>query len=148
MPNPGNAFQKAIIETIRSWNIPHLHLYSEVAVGSRFVGSRRKIDLVAEYQGKTVGIECKTQQTSGTAYQKLSYTLEDAHKTPIPCIIVFSGHHIQPDVKAQLVSSGLGLEIEWSPEEGIGFGKDILKQRILIELGLPWLNDQINKRIF
>ncbi len=147
MPNPGKDFKNAIISEIIIWNIDNLHIYDEAYVGSRFVGQKRRIDIVVEYKGKTLGIEAKTQQTSGTAYQKLSYTIEDALKTPIPTLIVFSGNEIQQDVKAQLISSGIGIEIEWSPEKGFGLGLDIFKQRVLIELGLDWLKDQSNRRI-
>ncbi|MFQ5603719.1 MAG: PD-(D/E)XK nuclease superfamily protein [bacterium] len=147
MANPGKSFKDALIEAIKSWQIDDMRIYDEPFVGSRFVGQKRKIDVVVEYRGKTLGIEAKTQQTSGTAYQKLTYTIEDAKRTPISTIIVFSGGEIQQDVKAQLISSGIGLEVQWSPEKGFGFGLDILKQRIFIELGLDWLADQGNRRI-
>jgi len=147
MANPGNSFKWALIEEMKQWGISDLKIYSEVYVGSRFVGMKRKLDIVLECNGASMGIEAKTQQSSGTAYQKLSYTLEDAKRSPIPTLIVFSGEQIQPDVKAMIISSGIGLEIEWSPENGFGFGRDILKQRILIELGLDWLRDQEHRRV-
>jgi hypothetical protein len=111
------------------------------------VGKKRNIDIVLKYQDKTLGIEAKTQQTSGTAYQKLTYSIEDAKRTPIPTIIVFSGKAIEQDVKAQLISSGIGLEVEWSPETGFGAGLDIFKQRVMIDLQMDWLADQADKRV-
>ncbi len=146
--NPGKAFKQALIEEIKKWNVNDIRIYNEPFVGSRFVGKKRKVDIVVECNGRAIGIEAKTQQTPGTAFQKLSYTIEDAKRAPIPTIIVFSGKEIQPDVKAQLISSGIGLEVEWSPEEGFGFGLDIFKQRVLIEIGLDWLRDQEANRIF
>ena len=148
MPNPGNDFKSAIIEEIISWNQPHIKIYSEVMVGSRFVGAKRKLDLVLQFESRSLGLETKTQQSSGTAYQKLSYAIEDAKRTPIPTLVVFSGDFIQPDVKALLVSSGIGLEVEWSLDNGFGSGVDVLKQRILIELGLDWLSDQKDRLVF
>jgi len=147
MPNPGVSFRDALINKIKSWKLPKLNIYKEPYVGSRFVGKKRKMDIVLECEGKTLGIEAKTQQTSGTAYQKLSYTIQDALITPIPSIVVFSGNGIKQDVKAQLLSSGIGLEVEWSPQSGFGSGLDILKQRISIELGLEWLSDQQGKKV-
>jgi hypothetical protein len=147
MANPGNPFKKALINEIKSWGIGNLNIYSEAFVGSRFIGQKRKLDIVLECMGKTLGIESKTQQTEGTAYQKLPYTLEDAKNTPIPTIIVFSGEEIKQDVKALLISSGIGIEVEWSPERGFGAGLDIFKQRVLIELGLPWLQDQEDRKV-
>ncbi len=145
--NPGEQFKKAIIKEILSWKIPNLNVYTEVFVGSRFLGQKRKLDIVVEWNNKTLGIEAKTQQNEGTAYQKLPYALEDAKKCPIPTIIVFSGKGMKDDIRALLLSSGIGLEIEWDPEKGFGFGLDILKQRIKIELGLNWLEDQKECRV-
>ena len=147
MPNPGNSFKDALINAIKEWNLEGIKIYSEVYVGSRFVGKKRKLDIVLRVGNYSLGIEAKTQQTSGTAYQKLSYAIEDAKRCPIATIIVFSGEFIEQDVKAQLVSSGLGIEMEWTPEYGFGFGLEILKQRIMIELGMDWLKDQESKQI-
>ncbi|MCX7810921.1 MAG: hypothetical protein N2247_08415 [Leptospiraceae bacterium] len=145
--NPGDLFKKAIIKEILSWKIPNLNVYTEVFVGSRFIGQKRKLDIVVEYNNKTLGIEAKTQQSGGTAYQKLPYAIEDAKRCPIPTIIVFSGKEMKDDIRALLISSGIGLEIEWDPDHGFGFGLDILKQRIKIELGLNWLEDQKECRV-
>lgn len=147
MANPGNNFKEALIRTILSWNLEGLKVYSEVWVGSRFVGKKRKLDIVLSFKDSSLGIEAKTQQTSGTAYQKLAYAIDDSHKCPIPTLIVFSGEFIEQDVKAELVSSGIGIEMEWTPDDGFGFGIDILKQRIMIELGMNWLLEQEDKRI-
>jgi len=146
--NPGAGFRDDLINAIYEWKIPGLHVYKEAFVGSRFVGQKRYLDMVVECRGKSLGIEAKTQQTEGTAYQKLAYALEDLRKAPIPALLVFSGVGISPDVKAMLISSGIGLEVEWDPENGFGQGLDILKQRIFMELGLDWLQDQVDKRIF
>ena len=147
MPNDGAIFRDNLIYEIKSWKLPELHIYKEPYVGSRFVGKKRKLDIVLEYKGKTLGIEAKLQQGPGTAYQKLSYTINDALITPIPTIIVFCGGGIEQDLKAQLLSSGIGVEVEWSPEKSFSAGSDILKQRVLIELGLDWLSDQEGKKV-
>lgn len=145
--NPGDLFKRAIIKEILSWKITDLNIYKEVFVGSRFTKQKRFLDIVLEYKQKTLGIEAKTQQSEGTAYQKLPYAIEDAKRCPIKTIIVFSGKKINEDIRALLISSGIGLEIEWDPEKGFGFGLDILKQRIKIELGLNWLEDQIECKV-
>ena len=147
-PQSGNAFKRDLIEEMRRWMIPELKLYEEVRVGSRFVGKKRILDLVLSWRTKVLGLEVKTQQSGGTAYQKLSYAVEDAKRSPIPTFVVFSGSFIEVDVKAHLLSSGLGIEVEWSPEKGLGKGVDDLRQRIQMELGMDWLLEQENKRIF
>jgi len=148
MANPGSNFRDSLINEIFHWHIPDLHAYKEAWVGSRFVGQKRFFDIVLEHKGRSLGIEAKTQQTEGTAYQKLTYAVEDVKRAPIPALLVFSGNGIAPDVKAQLISSGVGLEIEWEPEKGFGQGVDILKQRVLLELKLDWLADQSDKKVF
>lgn len=147
MPNFGNRFRDELINIILDWNIDGLKVYSEAYVGSRFIGSKRKLDIVIEYDNNVLGIEAKTQQTGGTAYQKLPYTLEDINRIPIPTIIVFSGDEIKQDVKALLIYSGVGIELEWNADDGFGFGVDIFKQRVLIELKLDWLQDQQDQLI-
>jgi hypothetical protein len=148
MAGTGASFRDELINEIYQWKIPDLHVYKEAWVGSRFVGQKRFLDFVVEYHGRTLGIEAKTQQTEGTAYQKLAYAVEDVKRAPIPALLVFSGAGIGPDVKAQLISSGVGLELEWEPGHGFSQGLDILKQRILMELGLNWLEEQSDKRVF
>ena len=57
-----------------------------------------------------MAIEAKLQETSGSAFEKLSYALDDCMAAPIPSIIVFSGRYIRDDMKAKLISSGHGIE--------------------------------------
>lgn len=148
MAHSGNRFRDALIEEIHSWNLSGVHVYREVFVGSRFVGKKRKLDLVIQHNNRTLGIEAKYQGTSGTAYQKLNYALEDARRTPIETIIVFAGAGIEEDVKALLISSGIGIELQWNEDAGFTSGIDIFRQRILIELQLDWLSDQERNRVF
>jgi len=149
MPNHGTSFRDALINEILAWQIQGLTVYKEVFVGSRFVGQKRNVDIIVKYEFqnliKTIGIEAKYQGGQGTAYQKLTYTVEDAKVSPIPILIVFSGTGIKQDVKSQLIASGIGIEVVWDHENGLSDGIDILKQRIQIELGLNWLLEQDNK---
>ena len=143
--NRGNAFRDAIVEYIadefKRLGITDVTIKREVIVGYRFVGQPRKLDIVLAREGRYLGIEAKYQEGSGTAYQKLSYTLQDAKVTPIPVIIVFAGSGIKQDMKATLITSGIGIEIEFDVGENrvIDY-KHILLQRVMIELGLDWLS--------
>ena len=81
--------------------------------------------------------EAKLQETSGSAFEKLSYALDDCMAAPIPSIIVFSGRYIRDDMKAKLISSGHGIEVGY--ENGaIADRYELLKQRIYIELGMNY----------
>ena len=148
--NRGNAFRDAIVEYIadefKRLGITDVTIKREVIVGYRFVGQPRKLDIVLAREGRYLGIEAKYQEGSGTAYQKLSYTLQDAKVTPIPVIIVpviivFAGSGIKQDMKATLITSGIGIEIEFDVDKNrvIDY-KHILLQRVMIELGLDWLS--------
>ena len=138
----GTDFEQAVCDEIISWRIKGLEIYRQAVVGSRFVGAERKVDIVLKLNDRTLGVECKIQTTAGTTYQKLPYTIEDCKICPIPTLIVFSGDDIKPDIKTQLITSGIGIEVSWSPEEGFTGGVKILKQRVFMELGLDWLSLQ------
>lgn len=143
MGNYGNKLRDAVLSAIWQWQLPGVRVHVEPWVGSRYVDRKRRVDIVLWREHKALGIECKLQETEGTAYQKLPYALDDARITPIPTIIVFAGQAIQPDVKAQLIASGLGIEVKWDPEaKAITGGLDVLRQRVMMELGLDWLAEQ------
>ena len=145
MAGKGSRFRSAIARYIRSWN-DGVDVLEEKPVGYRFVGSPRILDIVLHYNGKYMGIEAKLQETQGTAYQKLSYTLEDCKACPIPTIIVFAGSGIREDMRAKLITSGLGIEIKFLPDnndpnrDAIEDPFNLLRQRIYIELGLDWFS--------
>ena len=84
-----------------------------------------------------MAIEAKLQETSGSAFEKLSYALDDCLAAPIPSIIVFSGRYIRDDMKAKLISSGYGIEVGYE-NGGIVDKYELLKQRIHIELGMNY----------
>ncbi|MFW5846965.1 MAG: PD-(D/E)XK nuclease superfamily protein [Nanoarchaeota archaeon] len=132
-----------MIDVIKDWD-EELNIYREVDLGYRFVDSIRKMDIVLEYENKVMGIEAKIQKSRGTAYQKLTYALEDAFNSPVPVIIVFSSENnaIKEDMKARLISSGIGLEVKLDKNGQItSRTENLLKQRIGIELGFNWLDE-------
>jgi len=146
MPNTGDILRDSLIELIKSWGINGLEVYKEPYVGQRFLESKRNLDIVLRYKEKSLGIEAKYQESQGTTYQKLVYSLEDCKTSPILTIIVFAGEGIKIDVKTFLINSGLGYEVKFNEQQArIIEGQDILKQRILMELGLNWLEDQKEK---
>ncbi len=142
MANLGNAFRDAVSDYIRSWGEP-LEVLQEVNVGYRFVNTPRKLDVVVRNteNNKFMAIECKLQLTSGTAFEKFSYALDDCMASPIPTILVFAGSYIRDDMKSKLIMSGHGLELEFNlngDEYELYDPKALFKQRCYIELGLNW----------
>ena len=143
----GDMLRDAVATYIASWNAG-LGVKTEVNLGLRFVGTPRKIDLLVynPRNNKAVGIECKLQQTSGSAYEKLSYALEDCLASPIPTLMVFAGNEIRMDMRSKLVLSGIGIEVGYKLTDdgnGIAYLLDpgnLLQQRILMELDLNWFD--------
>ena len=144
MANMGNSFRDTVTEYIKSWG-ENLEILQEVNVGSRFVGTPRKLDIVIRNKdnNKTMAIECKIQLTSGSAYEKFSYALDDCLASPIPTILVFAGPYIRDDMKSKLIMSGHGIELEYAVDAAgntIDFSDphNLFRQRCYIELGLNW----------
>ncbi len=156
MANYGNMFRNTIRDYINSWGAP-LEVIQEVNVGSRFVSTPRKLDIVIRNKenNRYMAIECKVQLTDGTAYEKFSYALDDCIASPIPTILVFAGDKIRDDMKSKLIMSGQGLEVKFSVDENenITFSDphNLLRQRCYIELGLNWfpfaMGDKIKEQL-
>jgi len=137
----GKKFRDELEAYIISWG-EEIEILREKPVGWRFVDRARKLDLILRRGDKYLGIEAKCQSgPGGTADQKLIYSLEDAKSSPIPTLVVFTGP-ITADIKAKLITSGLGLEVEYLPEnlpgQRIRDPHDLFRQRVCIELGLDW----------
>jgi hypothetical protein len=136
-------FKHAIADYIAKHN-DKIKILKEKPVGYRFVKTPRYLDIILQYEGKYLGIEAKYQESAGTAYQKLSYTLDDCKVSPIPTIIVFAGPEIKDDIKSKLITSGYGLELEFKADasdpskDEIIDKNNLLLQRVYIELGLDW----------
>ena len=143
MANKGNKFRDDVTEYIKSWNEP-LEVLQEVNVGYRFVNTPRKLDIVLRNteNNKFMAIECKLQLTSGSAFEKFSYALDDCLASPIPTILVFAGDYIRDDMKSKLIMSGHGIEVKYTENKNGEFelidSKNLLKQRCYMELGLNW----------
>ena len=90
-----------------------------------------------------MAIEAKLQRTPGSAYEKLSYALDDCLASPIPTIIVFAGKEIRADMRSKLITSGIGVEVGYllDDEDHICEIVDplgLLRQRVYIALGMNW----------
>ena len=86
---------------------------TEVTVGRRIWGAKRRIDVVLRHPEtrRNLGVECKFQSTKGTAEEKIAGTIEDIRAWPIRGIVVFSGDGFSPNMKAYLLSTGVAVEL-------------------------------------
>ena len=87
---------------------------TEVAVGRRIWGARRKIDVVLKHPDTRVslGIECKFQGGKGSAEEKIPATLQDIRAWPIRGIVVYSGEGFSANMQAYLPSTGMAVELD------------------------------------
>ena len=90
-----------------------LDVQTEVSVGRRLWGAKRRIDVVMRHPDtrQSLGIECKYQKSRGPAEEKLAGTIEDIGAWPIRGIVVFSGEGFSTNMKAYLHSTGLAVEL-------------------------------------
>lgn len=86
---------------------------TEVNVGRRVWGARRRIDVVLKDPSTRVslGIECKYQGTKGSAEEKIPATIEDIRAWPIRGIVVYSGEGFSPNMQSYLLSTGMAVEL-------------------------------------
>lgn len=89
-----------------------LDVRTQVKVGRRIWGPRRRIDLVLSDLGlrRSLGIECKHQNTSGTAEEKIPATIADIEAWPIEGIVCFAGPGFSDHMRSFLVASGKAVE--------------------------------------
>ncbi len=144
MANDGNIFRDKIAELVKSWD-PELEVLTEKHVGLRFVNTPRKLDVIVHNKrtGKSMAIEAKLQRTSGSAYEKLSYALDDCLASPIPTIIVFAGKEIRADMRSKLITSGIGVEVGYRLDNDDHICEiidplNLLRQRVYIALDMDW----------
>ncbi|MGB3492380.1 MAG: PD-(D/E)XK nuclease superfamily protein, partial [Elainellaceae cyanobacterium] len=86
-----------------------IQVYREVYIGKSIIGKNRRIDIFLhdECQKKALAIECKYQQTQGTADEKIPYSLEDIQTMWMPGCLVYAGEGFSEGVIHLLRSSYL-----------------------------------------
>jgi len=70
-----------------------LVIYTEVSFGKTIIGKNRRIDVfvLRESDQRALAIECKFQNVSGTADEKIPYALQDLEALWIPGCLVYGG---------------------------------------------------------
>lgn len=90
-----------------------LDVETEVYVGRRIWGARRRIDLVVTDLGerRSLGIEVKYQSSRGSAEEKIPSTIDDIAAWPIQGIVVFHGPGFSGHMRSFLSASGKAVEL-------------------------------------
>jgi len=70
-----------------------VEVYREVAMGKSIIGKNRRVDiLVVDHErGIALAVECKFQQTQGTADEKIPYTVQDTEAMWTHGIVAYAG---------------------------------------------------------
>ena len=84
-----------------------IEVYREVALGKTIVGKNRRVDMlvVHEIKDKALAIECKYQASSGTADEKIPYTLADLDAMRVPACVVYAGDGFSAGIQHMLAAS-------------------------------------------
>jgi hypothetical protein len=106
----GAAFEAEVAVVIQQLGLSYLR---QVKMGVSILGRRRVADfLVYDRAGKSLGIECKYQQTAGSAEDKLVHTITDFDARPVKHILVFGGEGFSKNVRGYLLSTGKAIELD------------------------------------
>ena len=89
----GNQYRKLIARyLVRAYGERGIDVYEEVNVGTSIIGKQRRIDLfVLAKTGRALAVECKYQDSSGTADEKIPYALQDLAAQRLPGLIQPTG---------------------------------------------------------
>ena len=106
----GNQYKRRIARYLLSaYGSRGIHLYEEVSLGTSIIGKQRRIDLLVVHPatGDSLALECKYQDSSGTADEKIPYALQDLASLRIPGVIAYAGSGFSEGVLHLLQSSEL-----------------------------------------
>jgi hypothetical protein len=106
----GNDYRRRIASYLVSayWE-RGIEVYDEVNLGTSIIGKQRRIDLLVLQpgSGRALALECKYQDSLGTADEKIPYTLQDLAALRMPSCVVYAGAGFSEGVLHLLQSSEL-----------------------------------------
>lgn len=106
----GNEYKHLIARyLVSSYGARGLDVYDEVGVGTSILGKQRRIDLLvlSRETDRALAVECKYQDSAGTADEKIPYALEDLAALRMPAVVVYAGEGFSEGVLHLLRSSPL-----------------------------------------
>jgi hypothetical protein len=115
-------------EVVRKASELSLDAREQFKCGRRIWGAERRIDVIVTepISRKRLGIECKAQDSKGTAEEKIVATMQDMNAWPIAGLLVFSGDGFSDKMKSFMVASGKAVDLEdLEPWLRLFFGLDL-----------------------
>ncbi len=86
-----------------------ISVYAEIFMVKSIIVKNRRVDLLVldESQNKAIAIECKCQNVSGTADEKVPYTLKDSAAMQMDAYVVYGGEGFSKGIIHMLEASEL-----------------------------------------
>jgi hypothetical protein len=87
-------------------------LYREVPLGKTMIGKNRRIDIlvIEESTRVAMAIECKYQDSLGTADEKIPYALSDLTHLAMPVCLVYAGEGFSQGIQHMLAASPIAAQ--------------------------------------
>ncbi|GEM_PF-708783 len=103
----GNEYKRLIAQYVVKEYGSKVKVYDEVNIGTSIIGKQRRVDflIVEPLTNRALAIECKYQDSSGTADEKIPYTLQDLATLRMPAAVVYAGVGFSEGVLHLLQSS-------------------------------------------
>ncbi len=92
---------------VRNYGSRGVEVYREVSIGKSIIGKNRKLDILVLCAGDGFAIECKYQESQGTADEKIPYTLDDLAALQMNGCVAYAGDGFSPGVIHMLEASEL-----------------------------------------
>ena len=117
-----------------------LRVFTEVRIGKSTIGKERQIDVFAydESTKRALAFECKTQNTNGTADEKLVYAIQDIEAMRMPGAIIYAGEGFSPGVVQMLRASPSALYCLPDPETLSSGGTETRELDVFLAQELGW----------
>ena len=106
----GNQYKHLVARyLLKEYETRGIELYEEVHLGTSVIGKQRRIDLLVleSSTGLALAVECKFQDSLGTADEKIPYALSDLKSLRIPAVIAYAGSGFSEGVLHMLQSEVL-----------------------------------------
>jgi hypothetical protein len=87
-------------------------LYREVPLGKTIIGKNRRIDIlvIEESTRIAMALECKYQDSAGTADEKIPYALQDLQQLGMPVCLVYAGDGFSQGIQHMLAASPIAAQ--------------------------------------
>ncbi|MBU1221926.1 hypothetical protein KKF34_11040 [Myxococcota bacterium] len=139
--NTGLLYKKIIGSYIlQNFSDRKIKIYDEVSIGKSIIGKNRKVDLVvfSEEKNSVFLIECKYQNTQGTADEKIPYTLQDMASIPLPAVVVYTGKGFSEGILHMLQASEIAAFC--LPDESLNRSKSTLELDHFLAMHFNWFD--------